>query len=323
MQITVIIPTYRRPHDLVRCLTALQHQTRLADEVLVVVRDSDTETQAVLKHQIDLLPLRQIQVMQPGVVAAMNMGVQFAKGDVLAFTDDDAAPHPNWLEKIEALLRSNPQIGGVGGRDWVYHGTTLEAGASDDVGRVQWFGRVIGNHHIGCGNVREVDVLKGVNMSIRRSAITDTPFDDRMRGDGAQVHYELAFSLQLKRAGWKLAYDPQIAVDHYPAKRFDLDQRQAFNETATRHAVCNETLALLDYFPSSQRITFLIWAICIGTQAAPGLAQGIRLLRSQRSLALPKLMASLHGRWLGWQTWRSSRTHVASLLTTHTVPGEQ
>jgi len=37
MTITVLIPTYRRPQDLARCLEALQKQTRLADEVLLVV----------------------------------------------------------------------------------------------------------------------------------------------------------------------------------------------------------------------------------------------------------------------------------------------
>ena len=44
MKITVLIPTYRRPKDLGRCLEALQKQTRPADEVLVVVRNTDAET---------------------------------------------------------------------------------------------------------------------------------------------------------------------------------------------------------------------------------------------------------------------------------------
>jgi glycosyltransferase involved in cell wall biosynthesis len=79
----------------------------------------------------------------------MNAGMDAAGGDIIAFTDDDAAPHTDWLEGIEAHFLSDTNIGGVGGRDWVYHGTQLEEGEREVVGQVQWFGRVIGEHHLG------------------------------------------------------------------------------------------------------------------------------------------------------------------------------
>ncbi|MHC5721623.1 MAG: glycosyltransferase family 2 protein, partial [Nostoc sp.] len=40
MRNTVLIPTYRRPQDLSRCLLALQEQTKPVDQVIVVVRDT-------------------------------------------------------------------------------------------------------------------------------------------------------------------------------------------------------------------------------------------------------------------------------------------
>ncbi|MEL6163750.1 MAG: glycosyltransferase family 2 protein, partial [Cyanobacteria bacterium J06628_3] len=222
MSIAVIIPTYRRSQDLARCLEALQNLTRPADEVIVVVRDTDTQTWSFLQtFDTKNLPLRTATVTVTGVVAAMNAGLDEASTDIVAFTDDDAAPHPDWLARIESHYLADDCVGGVGGRDWVYHGSDLEDGNSRTVGQVSWFGRVVGNHHIGAGEAREVDVLKGVNMSFRRAAIQDWHFDGRMKGTGAQVHFELAFSLKLKRAGWKLIYDPQVAVNHYPAKRFD------------------------------------------------------------------------------------------------------
>ncbi|MGI8501337.1 MAG: glycosyltransferase family 2 protein, partial [Hassallia sp.] len=65
--ITVLIPTYRRPLDLVRCLEALKKQTRQADEVLVVVRDTDAETWTFLQtFNLDSLPLRTVTVKVPG-----------------------------------------------------------------------------------------------------------------------------------------------------------------------------------------------------------------------------------------------------------------
>jgi len=310
LTLSVVIPSYCRPKDLARCLEAVHKQNRQADEVLVTVRDTDTETWTFLaSFNPQGLPLRiiKVSVSVPGVVAAMNMGMDAACGDVITFTDDDAAPHTDWLERIEAHFLSDSNIGGVGGRDWVYHGTQLEEGEREVVGQVQWFGRVIGEHHLGVGEAREVDVLKGVNMSFRRSAIAQMHFDPRMRGTGAQVHFELAFSLALKRAGWKLIYDPKVAVDHFPGQRFDEDQRNRFNDIALFNAVHNETLVLLENLPSTRRAAFVFWATFVGTRDAPGFLQWLRFLPKEGTLAGQKLIASLRGRWQAWETWQQSK----------------
>lgn len=305
MRITVIVPTYRRIKDLERCLKAISKQIRKADEVLVVVRDTDQETRQFLES-FQLTPLRIATVSIPGVIAAMNTGLDMAQGDIIAFTDDDAAPHTNWLAQIEAHFLADEMVAGVGGRDWVYHGDRLEDGISPVVGQVHWFGRVAGNHHLGAGKPREVDILKGVNMSFRRSAIGNMQFDQRMLGTGAQVHFEVAFCLALKRAGWKLIYDPQIGVNHYPAQRFDEDQRHRFNQIALANAVHNETLALLEHLSPTQQLVFLVWGILVGTRDAMGFIQCLRFLPSEGLLAGQKLIASWRGRWQGWRTWQKS-----------------
>jgi len=240
----------------------------------------------------------------------MNAGLNSASGDIIAFTDDDAAPHSDWLARIEAHFLLDSRIGGVGGRDWVYHGTQLEDGVRKVVGRVQWFGRVIGEHHLGVGEPREVDVLKGVNMSFRRVAINELRFDQRMQGTGAQVNFEIAFSLALKRAGWKLIYDPKVAVNHYPAQRFDEDQRRSFNQIALSNAVHNETLILLEHLSPAHRAVFLVWAILVGTRESIGLLQCLRFLPKQGLLAGQKLLASWRGRLQGWRTWQQDQKKV-------------
>jgi glycosyltransferase involved in cell wall biosynthesis len=304
MKISVIVPTYQRPLDLTRCLTALKHQIRLMDELWVIVRDTDRATWQFLEtFDRGNLPLHTATVTASGVIAAMNIGLESATSDVIAFTDDDAAPHSDWLERIEAYYLADEKVGGVGGRDWVYHGTTLEVAYQPVVGKLQWFGRLIGNHHIGIGEGREVDVLKGVNMSFRRKAIADLRFDQRRRGTGAQVHFEVVFALTLRKQEWKLIYDPLIAVDHFPAQRFDEDQRDSFNAEAKINAVHNETVALLRYFSSLQRFVFAIWAIAIGTSEAFGLLQCLRYLPKEGDVARRKLLASWLGRWQGWQTY--------------------
>src|SRR5207247_3046342 len=105
---------------------------------------------------------------------------------------------PDWIQRIELHFQRDDELGGVGGRDWVHRAAKVENGAAATVGRVRWYGRVIGNHHVGVGEQREVDVLKGANMSYRRAAVQVIGFDEQVRGSGAQVHFELALGLAVK-----------------------------------------------------------------------------------------------------------------------------
>lgn len=303
MRISSIVPTYKRPDDLIRCLRAFDRQVRSPDELIVVVRDTDQETLACLEE----MTLEKVQptvalVKQPGVIAAMDRGIEVSSGEIITFTDDDAEPYPNWLESIESHYLQDPKVGAVGGKDRVYINGKLLDGAARDVGRVSWFGRAVGNHHLGVGSAREVDVLKGVNMSFRRSAMVAPHFDERMRGSGAQVHFEMAATLPIKKAGWKVVYDPQILVNHYPAQRFDEDQRNQFNEIAWVNEVHNETLSILEYLGPVRLCAYSVWSELIGTQRSLGLLQFLRLLPRDRKLAQLKYSASIKGRQLGRQT---------------------
>lgn len=256
------------------------------------------------------------------MVAALNAGLEAVTGDIVSITDDDAAPHPDWLEKINTHFLADAKIGGVGGRDWIHNGNQLEDGTSQVIGKLQWFGRVIGNHHLGVGAPRPVDVLKGVNMSFRTQAIARLRFDERMRGTGAQVHFEMAFTLALKRAGWQMIYDPKVAVDHYPAQRFDEDQRNNFNAIAQINLVHNETLILLEHLPAIRRFVFLFWAVLVGTRDSFGLVQWLRFLPQEGKLATKKCRASWYGRWQAWQTWQQHRNSCSHLSSNYLHGGD-
>ena len=297
MKITVLIPTYRRPQDLARCLDALKRQERPADHVLVTVRDGDGETRTFLDAcDTAPLPLTIVRVAVPGVVAAMNAGLDAAGGDVLALTDDDTAPHPDWLRRIEAHFAADDgqRLAGVGGRDW----QPRERGDRAAVGLVQWHGRVVGNHHLGCGPARAVDVLKGANCAYRLSPLRPIGFDTRLRGGGAQPHWELALCLALRAADWTLLYDPAVAVEHFIAPRFDADQnlRGTFNAEGVRDAAYNEALALLTYLTPARRCAFLLWAFVLGTRGDPGLAQIPRLWHGGDRDVLTRVRACSEGR---------------------------
>ena len=308
MKITAIVPTYCRPAHLYNCLIGLKQQVRPTDEILLIVRDTDRLTWKFLKSfDSRYLPLRTLTVKRTGVVAAMNVGLDAARGDIICFIDDDAVPHSDWLAKIETHFLRDPELVGLGGRDRMYiEKDKLVEGKKRVVGKLQWFGRMIANHHLGVGKPREVDFLKGVNMSYRRKAIENMHFDRRMKGTGAQTHFELSFCLTLKRAGCKLVYDPQIVVDHYLAERFDEDVRDGYNPVAFFNEVHNETLAILEHFSHPKRLWFMTWAMLVGTRKAFGLVQLIRFLPQEGKLAFNKWSVSVRGRKEGWLSWQKS-----------------
>jgi glycosyltransferase involved in cell wall biosynthesis len=311
MKLSVLVPTYRRSKDLARCLEALKRQTNPVDELLVVVRDTDEETHEFLNSfEVDNLPLKVVDVVEPGQVAALNAGLAVAVGEIIAITDDDAAPHPDWLEQIEGHFLADDRLGGVGGRDWLYYpGWQEPEKAPGDrflaVGKLQWFGRPIGNHHLGSGQPQEVDILKGANMSYRKTAIADLWFNEKLKGTGAQVCNDMGFSLSVKSRGWKLLYDPAIAIDHFPAQRFDEDQRSVFNPIAQQNMAYNETLVLLGYLPSFRKVIYLTWALMVGTRGVPGIVQMLRFLPAQKQLSIQRGLASFQGRMAGINRWFS------------------
>jgi glycosyltransferase involved in cell wall biosynthesis len=271
MRVSVLVPSYRRPRDLLRCLSAIAAQIRAADQVLVVARAGDDETIALAKTWQAWLPLEIVLVEVPGQVSALNTGLARSSSDVVAITDDDAAPRPDWLQRIEGHFASDPRIAGVGGRDWIYNDGVIELGDSAVVGRILWFGRIVGDHHRGAGPVRDVDILKGANCSFRLDAIKHIGFDRRLRGSGAQVHNDMMISLAVRRAGWRLVYDPQVMVDHYLGRRHDNDQRGQLNQDSTVDRAYNLRLVMNEIQPAWRRLAALIWQFGIGTREAPGL----------------------------------------------------
>ena len=270
-RLSVLVPTYRRPADLERCLTGVAAQARPADQVVVVAREDDAATWEVLRAWQDRLPLRAVSVSEPGLVHALSAGLDAVTGDLVAITDDDAVPRPDWLARIEEHFAADPSVAGVGGRDWVHQGTPVEAGQRQVVGRVLWFGRVVGNHHVGMGPPRPVDVLNGVNCAYRTNAVRAVGFDRRLRGSGAQVHWEMALGLAVRSRGWQLLYDPAVSVDHYPAQRFDVYQRGEFHPQATFDAAHNLYWALaMCMRRGPHRELALAWQRWIGTPGEPG-----------------------------------------------------
>jgi len=116
--ISVIIPTYGRPHLIGCCLDALDRQSVPPLEVIVVDQSPDTRTREIVEGRpAGPAPVRYLHNDRAGVSLARNIGIRESHGSFLAFTDDDAVPDPRWLEGfVAAFANTTPCVGLVGGR---------------------------------------------------------------------------------------------------------------------------------------------------------------------------------------------------------------
>lgn len=107
-QVSVIIPIYNGEEDLPELLTCLRSQTYPFDctEFLLIDNNSEDNTSKMLKNaikkaeseKINLFYLKEDQIQSS--YAARNKGIKASRGEILAFTDADCRPQPNWLKNL-------------------------------------------------------------------------------------------------------------------------------------------------------------------------------------------------------------------------------
>jgi glycosyltransferase involved in cell wall biosynthesis len=120
MNITVILCTYNRPESLARALQSVAASIlpcTVEWEVLVVDNNSNDQTSEVGAEFCRRYPGRFRYVVEPrqGKSHALNTGLRQAKGDILAFMDDDVIVEPTWLGNLTANLHGD-EWAGSGGR---------------------------------------------------------------------------------------------------------------------------------------------------------------------------------------------------------------
>ncbi|HET6319975.1 MAG TPA: glycosyltransferase [Chloroflexota bacterium] len=112
---SVIIPTYQRPDSLratLQALSALQ-PPRGGFEVIVVSDGGADDVEALLAPFCSVLDLAILQQPHRGPAAARNAGASRARGEYLAFTDDDCLPAADWLCALDARLTPECAVGGA------------------------------------------------------------------------------------------------------------------------------------------------------------------------------------------------------------------
>jgi glycosyltransferase involved in cell wall biosynthesis len=218
--ISVVIPTRNRLATLRKTLACLERQTYPSDqyEVIVVDDGSRDDTTNYLSRLAELGTLHYIHQHHRGPAAARNAGVRAARGEVVAFTDDDCLPDSHWLAALAESYTPDrsPRPVAVGGRiENVPDGHCLFS-----------FYSLQGKRHQ-ANNAEKPVYLDTANASFQRSTfLTLGGFSEAFSFASGE---DLELGLRFTAAGYELHTNPQALVRHVGRTSLWGMVRQSFN----------------------------------------------------------------------------------------------
>jgi len=210
--LSLIICTRNRSQQLVRCLETVQHiEFERPWELIIVNNGSNDATAAVVEEFIKAASFPIGHVLEPklGLGNARNAGVATASGEILAFTDDDCYPAPDFLSRIWSAFR-DPSLGYVTGRILLHDPTDLPVATNESTAPIA----IRGKSFINPGGVQ------GANMAFRREALDEIGGFDPLFGAGSLFPAEdLDAASRASATGWNGEYRPDIVVRHHHGRK--------------------------------------------------------------------------------------------------------
>jgi len=297
--ITVVIPTYMRVSSLKKCIDTILKQTILPQKIFCICREDDETTIDFLKKnytnylQEKLLEI--YTVKEAGHIPPIQKAIDVCTTEYIAFIDDDAIPREDWVERILKGY-TNKNIGGYGGRVINHPRTEYYIRKVKSLGKINWYGKITGNlfDELICPKAIEVDFLNEGNMSFRRSALEKVKID-MILNYGSAKGYGIDLCLSLKALGYKIVYDPELIVDHYPAPRKISVNRGRTKDNFYEYSR-NLTYIMLKHMSSIKKVFFLIYFFFVGQKISLGLITSIYLLFLREKDIWGKILYSFKGK---------------------------
>lgn len=243
--ISVIVCSRNRAQTLPLVLDSLLTSANVAStdwEVLVVDNGSTDKTAPLCLSYQQKFPRHFRFLMEPkrGKSNALNRAVASARGQVLAFTDDDAVCTSDYLQAIRDVFRDN-------GIDAAQGRVLLEC----EGGRPDWmddsFGLTLSLRDLGDEVTTLVGTLDGVNMMVRAEVFRKIGGFCAELGPGAVGLWEdTEISLRMRKSGLHLVYAPRVLVRHHLPR-----ERVTMAEVRKRYFVNGRAMAYYDKLPVS------------------------------------------------------------------------
>jgi GT2 family glycosyltransferase len=210
--ISVVICSFNGAETIGDALAAAQ-QLRYSNFEIIVVDDGSTDQTAAIAQDHGVRVIRQ---RNRGLSAARNAGWRAARGEIVAFLDDDAAPDPHWLQYLAHAFTTS-DFAGIGGPNIAFPTDGFAAHCVD---------HAPGNPTHVLLTDRVAEHLPGCNMAYRRACLEAIGgFDAQFRIAGDDVD----FCWRLQERGWRLGFHPGAMVWHHRRGTIRGYWRQQFN----------------------------------------------------------------------------------------------
>jgi len=223
VKISVIVCTFNRSESLKRLLNSLREAVipdHLSYEFIVVDNNSDDDTRLVFdeieKHYES--KLRYAFEDKRGISHARNRGIREARGEIIAFTDDDVIVDKHWIQHIDKAFKEHDDVACLGGKIlpiW-------------EISKPKWlkpdfYGYLaLLDHGDSVAYLDKPDIW-GANFAVKSQIFKKYGLFDSNLGRRPGKLYsgeETEFLKRLLKAGEKLLYDPRSIVHHnIPAHR--------------------------------------------------------------------------------------------------------
>lgn len=247
-KVTVIVCTRDRATQLPRCLDALiQLRYPNLEYLLIDNAPSDDRTQTLVQRYPQV---RYVREPRPGLDWARNRAILEARGEILAYTDDDVQVDPNWVNAIVESFNESPAIMAVTGLVVPAELNTEAQVWFEELGgfgkgfqRRDWrfpLGQGIRWFDLGMGNLGT-----GANMAFRKAALQAIGgFDPALDvGTPTQGAGDLDVFFRILKAGYGFRYEPRALVRHQHRATIEQLRTQLQNNGSVYAAFVRSALA--------------------------------------------------------------------------------
>jgi hypothetical protein len=209
-RVSLVINTLDRAALLADSLRAAQGLDYPELEIIVVNGPSCDGTEALLAGWQG--KIKHAHCAERNLSMSRNVGIALAEGEIIAFMDDDAAPHPGWLTALAASF-GDPRVGGVGGFTVDNTGARWQVRKTvcDRFGNAYHVGSHFDERPLNRPGTPFYPSLLGANSAFRAEALRGIGgFDETF----AYFLDETDVCLRLVDAGWRVTYEPAALVFH-------------------------------------------------------------------------------------------------------------
>ncbi len=206
--ISIFIPTADRPTKLKNCLISITKNTYQDWEVFVIDQSNNDDCKKIIKI-INHPQIYYFKIKEKNKSKAVNRYLNKAKGEIVAFTDDDCVVTKNWLNQISRSFANNDETAGVFGNIYPYKNKKKHFCPSTFIKNKEKFitnPNLIHYKKIGLGN----------NMAFKAEVFKQIGGFKEWLGPGSAAHsaFEGEFIYRVLKNKYLLFFNPQIKVFH-------------------------------------------------------------------------------------------------------------